>query len=426
MVNGRWYGECAAHKEGNTKGEEKIVGSWQRGLAILCALYLSEGASHGQEANLWGVDSLTKIMRTASPPRATQSLRMEGARGETVSGQLAFRSARDAKTVRAEVTALKHGTHEVPAAAVRLQWVRYINVRRNSAGMPEDELVAKAPCALPDPFWDTPTVDIPTGTVQPLWIEVDVPREAEPGEYVGTITLQWDGASASLPLRLTVWDFEMPRARHQQVTNWFAFPGVGYRAAWGSPEFWELADKYARILTAHRQTCFKAELGWIRTTYSPERGYRCDFSFLDRWAETFFAAGLERMELFQAGRCSASVDDPAARITAADLPVEVQGEAVKLTPEAKLEGVLGQLEKHVREKRWTGRVMLHVHDEPFLHSVPTYRKVAEIVHRTACLQPQASFPDRTSSLRHLKQGELARSCGASASPTEDGSCRWPG
>ena len=239
------------------------------------------------------------------------------------------------------------------------------------------------PLALPDPFWDTPTVDIPTGTVQPLWIEVDVPREAEPGEYVGTITLQWDGASASLPIRLTVWDFEMPRARHQQVTNWFAFPGVGYRAAWGSPEFWELADKYARIMTAHRQTCFKAELGWIRTTYNPERGYRCDFRFLDQWAETFFAAGLERMELFQAGRSSASVDDPAARITAADLPVEVQGETVKLTPEAKLEGVLGQLEKHVREKRWTGRVMLHVHDEPFLHSVPSYRKVAEIVHRAA-------------------------------------------
>ena len=225
-----------------------MVGSWQRGLAILCALYLGEGALYGQEANLWGVDSLTKIMRSASPPRVPQSLRMEGARGETVSGQLAFRSARDAKTVRAEVTALKHGTDEVPAAAVRLRWVRYINIRRNSAGVPEDELVAKAPCALPDPFWDTPTVDIPTGTVQPLWIEVDVPREAGPGEYVGTITLRWGGTSASLPLRLTVWDFEMPRVRHQQVSNWFAFPGGGYRAAWGSPEFWELADKYARIM----------------------------------------------------------------------------------------------------------------------------------------------------------------------------------
>ncbi len=59
-------------------------------------------------------------------------------------------------------------------------------------------------------------------------------------------------------------------------------------------------------MVAHRQTCFKAELGWIKTTFDPEHGYQCDFRFLDRWAETFFAAGMERMELFQAGTISAA------------------------------------------------------------------------------------------------------------------------
>jgi len=360
-----------------------MVGRWHRGLAVLCALFLSSGVSRGQEAHLWGVDGLTKIMRNTPPAASSKPVHLEGARGETVSGQLAFRPAAEAKAVRAEATALKYGNHEVPAGAVRLQWVRYIDVKRNSAGVPEDEVVAKAPCALPDPFWDTPSMDVPAGAVQPLWIEVDVPREATPGEYAGTVTLRWDGGSASLPIRLTVWDFEMPATRHQQVTNWFAFPGSGYLAARDSPEFWELAAKFAKIMVAHRQTCFKAELGWIRTTYDLQNGCRCDFHFLDRWAETFFAAGMERMELFQAGTISASVDNPTARIAPADLPVEVKVPNVKLTPEAKLEGVLGQLEKHARAKNWAGRVMLHVQDEPFLHSVPSYRKVAEIVHRSA-------------------------------------------
>lgn len=360
-----------------------MVGGCQRGLAILCVLYFVADTSCGQEASLWGVDGLTKVMRTAPPSTASGAVRLEGARSETVSGQMALRSKRDAKSVRAEVTALKHGAHELPATAIRLQWVRYIDVTRNSSGVPVDELVAKAPCALPDPFWDSPTVDVPADTVQPLWIEIEVPRDAAPGEYAGAITLQWNGGSASLPIRLTAWDFEMPRTRHQQVTNWFAFPGAGYKAVWDSPEFWGLAASYAKIMASHRQTCFKAELGWIKTTYGPESGFRCDFRFLDRWAETFFAAGLERMELFQAGRISASVDNPKARVASADLTVSVEGGAVKLTPEAKLEGVLGQLEKHVREKNWAGRVMLHVQDEPFLHSVPSYRKVAEIVHRAA-------------------------------------------
>ena len=237
--------------------------------------------------------------------------------------------------------------------------------------------------ALPDPFWDTPTVDVAASTAQPLWIEIDVPRDAVAGEYTGTLTLRWDNGSVNLPLRLTVWDFELPATRHQQVTNWFTFPGAGYHVEHDSAAFWELAAKYAKIMVAHRQTCFKAELGWIKTTFDPQHGYQCDFRFLDRWAETFFAAGMERMELFQAGTISASVDNPAARIGPANLAVEVKVPGVQLTAEEKLRGVLEQLDRHVREKNWANRVMIHVQDEPFLHCVPTYKQVAELVHRAA-------------------------------------------
>jgi len=351
--------------------------------SLLCVLAAGLGAGQAEEARFWGVDGLTKLMRHASPPPAAEAARLEGARGETPSAQAALRPAQDAKAVRAEVTDLRCGAHVVPAARVRLQWVRYLEVNRNSAGVPDDELVAKAPCALPDPFWDVPAVDVPANVVQPLWIEVDVPRDAPPGEYAGEITLRWNGGTAGIPIRLTVWDFDLPSARHQQVTNWFAFPGAGFRPAWDGPEFWELAARFARLMVAHRQTCFKAELGWIKTSYDPKRGYACDFRFLDRWAETFFAAGMERMELFQAGTISASVDNPAARVSPADLRVDVKTPGVKLSPEEKLQGVLQELEKHVREKNWTGRVMLHVQDEPFLHSVPSYRKVAQLVHRAA-------------------------------------------
>jgi hypothetical protein len=336
-----------------------------------------------QEAHLWGVDGLTKIMRATAPPKNLEPVHLEGAPGETVSGQLAFRPLKDTKNLKAEATDLKNSLHTVTSTCIRLQWVRYLDVKRNTAGVPEDELAAKAPCSLPDPFWDVAAMDVPAKTVQPLWIEVDVPPGTPPGNYTGTVTLRWHGGSSFLPIKLTVWSWTLPRTRHQQVTNWFDFPGAGYRVAWDSPPFWELAGKYARLMVAHRQTCFKGELGWIKTTFDPAGGFRCDFRFLDRWAETFFGAGMERLELFQAGTVSSSVDNPAARVSAADLPVGVKAPGVKLTPEDKLRGVLEQLEKHVREKGWTGRVMLHIADEPFLHCVPTYRKVAAIVHRAA-------------------------------------------
>jgi len=279
---------------------------WLNGLVVFFVLAVSTDAARAQEANLWGVDGVTKIMRDAPVPSAPESAALEGARGETVSGQVVFRATRGLKSVCAETTDLKNADHMVSAACVRLQWVRYLEVKRNSAGVPAEELVARAPCALPDPFWDTPTVDVAASTAQPLWIEIDVPRDAVAGDYTGTLTLRWDNGSVNLPLRLTVWDFELPATRHQQVTNWFTFPGAGYHVEHDSEAFWELAAKYAKIMVAHRQTCFKAELGWIKTTFDPQHGYQCDFRFLDRWAETFFAAGMERMELFQAGTISAA------------------------------------------------------------------------------------------------------------------------
>jgi hypothetical protein len=133
----------------------------------------------------------------------------------------------------------------------------------------------------------------------------------------------------------------------------------------------------------HRQTCFLAFLDYIKTTYDPQKGYACDFRFLDRWAETFFSAGMERMELSCAGAPSAPVDNPTSRISPANLAVSVNDPGVSLTAEQKLRGVLGQLEKHVREKNWQGRAMLHICDEPFLHGVPSYRQVARIVHDSA-------------------------------------------
>ncbi|MCX6361442.1 MAG: DUF6067 family protein [Armatimonadetes bacterium] len=48
-------------------------------------------------------------------------------------------------------------------------------------------------------------VDVARGRVQPLWIGVDVPRDAVPGNYVGALTVTADGvAPTTIPFTLTV------------------------------------------------------------------------------------------------------------------------------------------------------------------------------------------------------------------------------
>ncbi len=346
-------------------------------LAAACSSAAAEGVS------FWPSNSAVKLLRDAKPGPA-DPLRFAGAAGEVVSAQAAIRSDAALAGARASITDLAGPAGTIPASAVTLQWVRYIDVKRNSQGLPDDVLVAKAPCSIPDPFWEAPTLDLAANQTQPLWIEIAVPSDAKPGDYSGTLTCSWTGGSATLPVRLTVFGFAMPAKRHQQVTNWFPFPGEGYKVAQGSPEYWELASKFARFMVAHRQTCFRADLSSITTTYdAASRNYQCDFTYLDKWADTFFGAGMERIELFQAGTISASVVEPTARISPVDLPVTVRGPAAELTPEDKLRGVLGELEKHIKERGWAGKVMLHIMDEPFPGCVPTYRAVAKIVHEAA-------------------------------------------
>ena len=61
---------------------------------------------------------------------------------------------------------------------------------RNSAGLPDDELVAKAPTSLPDPFWEGAQISVLANQAQPIWIEVNIPRDAPAGDYEGRLIVQ--------------------------------------------------------------------------------------------------------------------------------------------------------------------------------------------------------------------------------------------
>jgi hypothetical protein len=59
------------------------------------------------------------------------------------------------------------------------------------------------------------TFDVPTGRNQPIWVDVYVPENQEPGDYTGEIVVNADGKEIQrLPIRLTVWNFTLPRETH--------------------------------------------------------------------------------------------------------------------------------------------------------------------------------------------------------------------
>ncbi len=343
-------------------------------VASLTTLALAQPNSPPQGGlSLWPSDSLTKVMRSASPTATTsqQTLMLEfaGAKGEIVSGQAVCRSGRDIESVSPSLAGLQgKGGAILPGSTVHLQWVRYIDINRNSK-LPADELVAKAPGSIPDPYWEQPVLSLKANQAQPLWIEIRIPRQAVAGDYEGRLTITGSGLSAVLPLRLHVWDFEMPQERHLSVVNWWAFPGVGFadRIKSYSPEYWQLLAKCCAFLVEHRQTDINTSIDLIRESGSKEKGYSHDTSVLEQYAEVAFGAGIRQIQLHSVGRRVKTHTDPGSRIE----PIESGFRK------------LAALEKVIQRRQWQRRFAVSISDEPFIYQESTYAAVVDRIHQTA-------------------------------------------
>jgi hypothetical protein len=302
--------------------------------------------------------------------KAGEKLRIAAARGEIVSGQMVMRSTEDLKDAVVRISNLKHTVEDtiVPASAARLHWVRYIDINRNTTGIPLNELVAQAPASIPDPFWEDPALLIQANQSQPIWIEIHVPFEAKSGDYTGTLTVSSDVESQKMPVLLHVFDFEVPRERHLSVINWWNFPGVGFQHIQPySPDYWNLLEQSCRFLIEHRQTDIQASIGLIQETGDEQNGYSYDTSRLEQFSETAFRAGIGKIHLHSVGAHTRGLTDPESRI---------------LPNEQNLRR-LGKWEKIIQQRGWQGRFLVSISDEPFIHHEETYAAMVDRVHQTA-------------------------------------------
>ena len=348
--------------------------------AVLCVgLHAVRVAQAGTIGELWPSNSLTKVLRSAAPDadaKATVAAQMCGSRGEVVSGQAVFRPAVDLAAVTASISDLRHHDSDATIANrhIALQWVRYIDVHRNSAGLPDDELVAKAPTSLPDPFWEGPTISAVAHQAQPIWIEVDVPRQTPSGRYDGCLVVQAGDTSMSLPVTLHIWDFDMPAQRHLSVINWGVFPGQTYgkQVTNEGPEYFRLFREYCAFLVAHRQTDVMGAIDWIERKGDEQTGFTYDTSRLERHAEVAFDAGICQIHLHAAGQKTAPILDPASRV---EVP-EHAGGVQRLSQ-------LRALEQTIQRRGWQKRFLVAITDEPFIHHEETFAAAVDLVHQAA-------------------------------------------
>src|SRR6266850_3463737 len=193
---------------------------------------------------VWAESSLVRVGKTA-PPGTTSFIRLSGARGETVDTQVIVHAPAGGLTnVNLSASALTGpGGASIAASSVTLYREYYVTVTgtTNYGGGSNPPLGSGTYAEPLIPFNDPGTglplcrtgatllacnAAISAGQNQPYWIEIFVPRGATnspPGAYTGSVSMTADQGGATIPVTLTVWNFELP-VQPSELSLWSLFP----------------------------------------------------------------------------------------------------------------------------------------------------------------------------------------------------------
>ena len=181
-------------------------------------------AATSDRAAVWYCDATRKIGRqrpapTASAPAAVLS----AARNDREAVQIVVRPNEPLKglvAIASDLTCSATSPHSQPlsrtagdGSTIPASQVKVLRVAYHFVHHPTDVtgVVDWWPDALPPILRP---LDVPAGVNQPLWVLVHVPKDAVAGDYTGTLSLEAEGWSAKVPLKLHVWNFALPDRNH--------------------------------------------------------------------------------------------------------------------------------------------------------------------------------------------------------------------
>jgi len=219
-----------------------------------------------------------------------------GWRGERVNAQMVLWSRDAVHQLRLEPTSLRRdggGT-----ITVRPRFVRYVLADTVLMG---------------DILDDTERIEMPARSARPVWVQMNVPADAAPGTYTGTVTARAAGGlTVSLPLELEVLPLRLPPPHdwsfHLDLwQNPYAVARYHHVALW-SPEHFALLKPHLKMLAGAGAKCLTTTIihaPWGGQTYDSydsmvdwtlkkDGAWKYDYRVFDRYVEFAAKCGLDR------------------------------------------------------------------------------------------------------------------------------------
>jgi len=214
------------------------------GSAALSIDNKSASQTPGSALPVWVSSGLIRVGMTDAPG-SDSSITLSSARGETVDAQVIVHAPASGLThLNIRASALTGpGRASIAASNVTLYREYYITVTgtANYGGGSNPPLGSGTYAEPLIPFNDPETglalcgtaaalkacnATIGAGQNQPYWIDISVPRgprNSPPGTYTGSISITATQGNVTIPVTLTVWNFELP-AQPSELSLWTLWP----------------------------------------------------------------------------------------------------------------------------------------------------------------------------------------------------------
>jgi hypothetical protein len=241
---------------------------------------------------------------------------------------------------------------------------------------PTDTLGAIDDYPDPLPPLQTP-LTLAAGQNQPLWLTVYVPYGTPAGVYKGTLTLRTSRGALTVPLEVTVYDFDLPRV--PTLRSGFGISAeriFQYHKPRTDEQKRELWDRYMQAFRRARLSPYTFSLEPYQVRLEDGRVV-LDFEAFDRAAKRYLDEfGFNSFVL------------PVYGLPGGRYPNYSTAEFLGFkegTPEYERywTDYMRQLQEHLRQRGWLRKAYIYWYDEPEEADYPFVRRVNEQIKRAA-------------------------------------------
>jgi hypothetical protein len=226
----------------------------------------------------------------ADPNEPIGAMRIVGCRNGAFSGQVAAGATEAIKGLKAEASALKGpGGAEISASAVQVRWPRAIrSVQGNDFGIESLEV--------------TPPAEVPAANgaaLQPVYLTVNIPKDAKPGDYAGKLSVSAGAAPVEVPVAVKVLDWTLPDTKdfptHAGLVQSPDSLALQYNVPLWSDAHWKLIDQsfellaqvgtrevYIPLICETHHGNEQSMVRWIKDG----AGYKYDYSIAEKYLDT--------------------------------------------------------------------------------------------------------------------------------------------